>query len=317
MAKKLTVALIYDFDGTLSPGNMQEYDFIPAVGKSNREFWEESNQTAMEQDGDPILAYMYRMLHEAKNSGISLRRESFARSGQNIRLYEGVREWFPRINAYAAAKGIQLHHYINSSGLREMIEGTPIARQFKKIYASSFFYDVDGVAYWPAVAVNYTNKTQFIFKINKGIESVYDSERINEFIEEEETARPVPPHDLLRRRDYRHPVHEARQTTGGPLDRGIQPALAAKKADDGTADPRQPRELHLRGGLQPRQGDRHAGAHDHRQDPCGRPAQQILQKDRAMTEHEELKRNRRILLGVFIVLFIAVVLIGFIGHYTK
>ena len=179
MAKKLTVALIYDFDGTLSPGNMQEYDFIPAVGKSNREFWEESNQTAMEQDGDPILAYMYRMLHEAKNSGISLRRESFARSGQNIRLYEGVREWFPRINAYAAAKGIQLHHYINSSGLREMIEGTPIARQFKKIYASSFFYDVDGVAYWPAVAVNYTNKTQFIFKINKGIESVYDSERIN------------------------------------------------------------------------------------------------------------------------------------------
>ena len=90
MAKKLTVALIYDFDGTLSPGNMQEYDFIPAVGKSNREFWEESNQTAMEQDGDPILAYMYRMLHEAKNSGISLRRESFARSGQNIRLYEGV-----------------------------------------------------------------------------------------------------------------------------------------------------------------------------------------------------------------------------------
>ena len=104
MAKKLTVALIYDFDGTLSPGNMQEYDFIPAIGKSNREFWEESNETAREQDGDPILAYMYRMLHEAKSSGISLRRESFARSGQNIELYEGVREWFPRINAYAAQR---------------------------------------------------------------------------------------------------------------------------------------------------------------------------------------------------------------------
>ena len=190
MAKKLTVALIYDFDGTLSPGNMQEYDFIPAIGKSNREFWEESNETAREQDGDPILAYMYRMLHEAKSSGISLRRESFARSGQNIELYEGVREWFPRINAYAAERGIQLQHYINSSGLREMIEGTPIAHEFRKIYACSFLYDVDGVAYWPAVAVNYTNKTQFIFKINKGIESVYDSHRINEYIEEEE--RPVP-----------------------------------------------------------------------------------------------------------------------------
>ena len=211
MAKKLTVALIYDFDGTLSPGNMQEYDFIPAVGKSNREFWEESNQTAMEQDGDPILAYMYRMLHEAKNSGISLRRESFARSGQNIRLYEGVREWFPRINAYAAAKGIQLHHYINSSGLREMIEGTPIARQFKKIYASSFFYDVDGVAYWPAVAVNYTNKTQFIFKINKGVESVFDSKMVNRYIPENE--RPVP---------FKHMIYVGDGTTDIPCMRLVK-----------------------------------------------------------------------------------------------
>ena len=208
---KITAALIYDFDGTLSPGNMQEYDFIPAVGKSNREFWEESNQTAMEQDGDPILAYMYRMLHEAKNSGISLRRESFARSGQNIRLYEGVREWFPRINAYAAAKGIQLHHYINSSGLREMIEGTPIARQFKKIYASSFFYDVDGVAYWPAVAVNYTNKTQFIFKINKGVESVFDSKLVNRYIPENE--RPVP---------FKHMIYVGDGTTDIPCMRLVK-----------------------------------------------------------------------------------------------
>ncbi len=190
MTQKPIVALIYDFDGTLSPGNMQEYDFIPAVGKSNRDFWEESNETAQEQDGDPILAYMYRMLHEAKSSGKSLRRDSFMQSGQHIALYEGVREWFGRINAYGEERGLQLQHYINSSGLREMIEGTEIAHEFRKIYACSFLYDVDGVAYWPAVAVNYTNKTQFIFKINKGIESVYDSQRINEFIPEEE--RPVP-----------------------------------------------------------------------------------------------------------------------------
>ena len=183
------VALIYDFDGTLSPGNMQEYDFIPAVGKSNREFWEESNETAREQDGDPILAYMYRMLHEAKSSGKSLRYEAFVQSGARIGLYDGVREWFSRINAYGASKGLEIHHFINSSGLREMIEGTPIAHEFRKIYACSFLYDVDGVAYWPAVAVNYTNKTQFIFKINKGIESVYDSHRINEYIEEEEPFR--------------------------------------------------------------------------------------------------------------------------------
>lgn len=205
MAKKLVVALIYDFDGTLSPGNMQEYDFIPAIGKSNHEFWEKSNQTALEQDGDPILAYMYQMLHEAQSAGKSLRRESFAQSGQNIELYEGVKEWFPRINAYAAERGIKLHHYINSSGLREMIEGTPIAKEFRKIYACSFFYNVDGVAYWPAVAVNYTNKTQFIFKINKGIESVYDSVRINEFIEEEK--RPV---------QFRHMIYFGDGTTDIP-----------------------------------------------------------------------------------------------------
>ena len=205
MAKKLVVALIYDFDGTLSPGNMQEYDFIPAIGKSNHEFWEKSNQTALEQDGDPILAYMYQMLHEAQSAGKSLRRESFAQSGQNIELYEGVKEWFPRINAYAAERGIKLHHYINSSGLREMIEGTPIAKEIRKIYACSFFYNVDGVAYWPAVAVNYTNKTQFIFKINKGIESVYDSVRINEFIEEEK--RPV---------QFRHMIYFGDGTTDIP-----------------------------------------------------------------------------------------------------
>ncbi len=190
MMDKPTVALIYDFDGTLSPGNMQEYDFIPTVGKSNREFWNESNETARVQDADPILAYLYRMLHEARNSGKSIRREAFMQSGRNIRLYEGVREWFSRINGYGEAKGVNIHHYINSSGIREMIEGTPIGHEFRKIYACSFLYDVDGVAYWPAVAVNYTNKTQFIFKINKGIETVYDSHRINEYIPEAE--RPVP-----------------------------------------------------------------------------------------------------------------------------
>ena len=209
--KKLTVALIYDFDGTLSPGNMQEYNFIPATGKSPKEFWSESNEIAKAQDGDPILSYMYRMLHAANSAGISLRRESFAKFGHDIELYDGVREWFKRITAYAAERGIQLHHYINSSGLQEMIEGTPIASEFRKIYASSYFYNVDGVAYWPAVAVNYTNKTQFIFKINKGIESVYDSERINEFISEEK--RPVR---------FRHMIYFGDGTTDIPCMRLVK-----------------------------------------------------------------------------------------------
>jgi hypothetical protein len=169
---------------------MQEYDFIPTIGKENREFWDEANRMAREQDADQILTYMYKMLHEARNKGLSLKRDAFRESGARIALYPGVTSWFERINKYAAARGITLHHYINSSGLKEMIEGTAIAKEFRKIFACSFLYDVDGVAYWPAVAVNYTNKTQFVFKINKGVDSVYDSVEVNKYIPE--AKRPVP-----------------------------------------------------------------------------------------------------------------------------
>ena len=190
MSNRPTVALIYDFDGTLSPGNMQEYDFIPAVGKSNKEFWHEANSLAEEQDADRILTYMAKMIQEAKSKGLSLRREAFQESGRRIQLYEGVKEWFSRINTYGAERGLNVVHYINSSGLTEIIEGTEIAHEFRKIYACKFLYDVDGIAYWPGVAVNYTNKTQFIFKINKGVESVFDTKDVNRFMEE--SKRPVP-----------------------------------------------------------------------------------------------------------------------------
>ena len=122
---KITAALIYDFDGTLAPGNMQEYDFIPAVGQSNREFWNDANSLAEEQDADMTLTYMAKMLEAARSRKLSLRREAFQESGRNIRLFLGVKEWFGRINAYAAARGVRVLHYINSSGLKEMIEGTP------------------------------------------------------------------------------------------------------------------------------------------------------------------------------------------------
>ena len=187
---KFTIALIYDFDGTLAAGNMQEYDFIPAIGKSNIEFWNEANHLAEEQDADQILTYMAVMIREAHAKGLSLRREAFQESGKKVTLYPGVEEWFDRINAYAEACGVQVLHYINSSGLKEIIEGTSIADKFRKIYACSFLYNVDGIAYWPGVAVNYTNKTQFIFKINKGVESVYDTKQVNKYMEEKQ--RPVP-----------------------------------------------------------------------------------------------------------------------------
>ena len=185
-----TIALIYDFDGTLAAGNMQEYDFIPAVGKSNFEFWDEANRLAEEQDADQILTYMALMIRSAQAKGLSLRREAFQESGKRVELFPGVLEWFDRINKYGEEHGVRVLHYINSSGMKEIIEGTPIADKFRKIYACSFLYNVDGIAYWPGVAVNYTNKTQFIFKINKGVESVYDTKQVNQYMEEKD--RPVP-----------------------------------------------------------------------------------------------------------------------------
>ena len=208
---RFTIALIYDFDGTLAPGNMQEYDFIPAVGKSNKEFWTEANTLAEEQDADMVLTYMARMIQEAKSKGLSLRREAFRESGRKVALYRGVKEWFERINRYGEERGIRILHYINSSGLTEIIEGTEIAHEFRKIYACSFLYDVDGIAYWPAVAVNYTNKTQFIFKINKGVESVYDSTQVNRYIPEDN--RPVP---------FKHMIYVGDGTTDIPCMRLVK-----------------------------------------------------------------------------------------------
>lgn len=187
---KPIVALVYDFDGTLSPRNMQEFGFIQAIGKDIDEFWAKNTELSEMNDASGILCYMYMMIKEATYNSVLLTRESFREFGAMVELFDGVKEWFALINAYGEKCGLTIKHYINSSGLKEMIEGTSIAHEFENIYACSFLYDVNGVAYWPAVAVDYTAKTQFLFKINKGIQSVSDTHKINEYTPEEE--RPVP-----------------------------------------------------------------------------------------------------------------------------
>ena len=186
------VALIYDFDGTLSPGNMQEFGFIQAIGKKPREFWEESDEIAIGQDASNILSYMKLMFDEAREAGIKLRRSDFKKFGKSIELFDGVKDWFRLINAYGRRKGVKVEHYINSSGLAEMIEGTPIAKEFKRIFACSFLYNKAGEAEWPGVAVDYTAKTQFLFKINKGILSIRDNKLVNESQAEENKRVPFP-----------------------------------------------------------------------------------------------------------------------------
>ena len=192
MKKKPIAALIYDFDGTLSPGNMQEFGFIQAVGKTPAEFWTMSDKIAIGQDASNVLAYMKLMFDEAKAKGIPLRKEDFMSFGKDIQLFEGVQEWFGLVNRYGESRGVQVEHYINSSGLKEIIEGCPIAGEFKHIFAGSFIYDANGEAEWPGIAVDYTTKTQFLFKISKGIFSSRDNKLVNSSMADDKKRVPFP-----------------------------------------------------------------------------------------------------------------------------
>ncbi|MBQ0096716.1 MAG: haloacid dehalogenase-like hydrolase [Bacteroidales bacterium] len=190
MRKKPIIALIYDFDGTLSPGNMQEFGFIQAIEQSAKTFWRKSDEIAIGQDASNILAYMKLMFDEAHRKGIKLRRKDFQRFGSKVELFPGVLGWFALVNEYGRSQGVTVEHYINSSGLAEIIEGTPIAHEFKRIFACSFLYNDEGEAEWPGVAVDYTAKTQFLFKINKGILSIRDSKLVNESQAEDKKRIP-------------------------------------------------------------------------------------------------------------------------------
>ena len=187
MAKKLTrLAVAYDFDGTLAPGNMQEHSFIPNLEVSKEDFWKEVKAYARDQDMDEILSYMRIMLHKAQYKHVPITKDSFRKHGRGIQFFPGIGDWFERINAYAREKEIRIEHYIISSGLREMIEGTSIYKEFEYVFASGFAYDPNDVAIWPALAVNYTNKTQHIYRINRGIKNAYDNATINKLQSEDE-----------------------------------------------------------------------------------------------------------------------------------
>lgn len=188
--KMPVLAVCYDFDKTLSPYDMQAQGYIQSVGYEIEKFWEESNALARANEMDSNLAYMYKMVREAEGNFV-LNRAALERYGAQVALFPGVREWFERIRAYGKEHNVIVEHYIISSGLREMIEGTEMAKNgaFEKIYASSFYFNERGVAEWPAQAINYTSKTQFLFRIEKGILDVNDS-GVNEYIPPEDLRVP-------------------------------------------------------------------------------------------------------------------------------
>lgn len=187
--KKPIAAIMYDFDKTLSTKDMQEYAFIPGIEMVPEDFWAACNSLAEKNNMDQILSYMYVMLSEARGK-ILVNREEFNKLGASVELCPGVESWFERINAYGESIGVKVEHYIISSGLKEIIEGTPIAKYFKKIYAAEFMYDEDNVPIWPAMAVNYTSKTQFLFRINKGVLDVTEHNELNTYTADEERRVP-------------------------------------------------------------------------------------------------------------------------------
>lgn len=175
MENKPILAICYDFDKTLSPDDMQAQGYIQSVDCEVDKFWKESNKLADDNDMDQNLAYMY-MMRDKSRGNIVFNRKNLRDYGSKVKLFPGVSTWFDRINEYGTSRDVIVEHYIISSGLKEMIEGTEVAKHFKKIYASSFYYDDRGEAVWPAQVINYTNKTQFLFRIVKGVLDINNQE---------------------------------------------------------------------------------------------------------------------------------------------
>lgn len=179
MSDKPIVAIMYDFDKTLCTKDMQDYNFIPSLSMTSADFWSAANGFGSSEHMDSILAYMYVMIQKSREKNIPLLRETLVKNGKDIEFYKGVTEWFDRVNQYGAIIGVSVEHYIISSGLKEIIEGSGISDKFKEIFACEFYYDETGHAVWPKTAVNYTNKTQFVYRINKGVLDVANDVDLN------------------------------------------------------------------------------------------------------------------------------------------
>lgn len=195
MRNKTIVAFIYDFDHTLSTTDMQNYSFIPSLHIEPNEFWEGSNKLTKKEHMDPLLAYMYLMIQESKKRGLPITRKTFVELGKDVRFFPGVLDWFSRINAYGKTKGVEVQHYVISSGNKEIIEGSSVYRFFKKVFACEYLYDDKDQAIWPKSVINYTTKTQFIYRINKGVLDLSENDKVNASMPDED--KPVPFQNMI------------------------------------------------------------------------------------------------------------------------
>ena len=191
----IRIGILYDFDKTLCTTDMQEYDFIKKLGMTSDAFWGEAAAITEQHEVEKILAYMFVMIKKCKEKGIPLTEDYLRSCGEHVELFEGVLTWFDRINEFGRSQGVEIEHYIISSGTYEIIQGTPIAKYFKRIYACRYMYDENGEALWPALAINYTLKTQYIYRISKGTLDVTDDYNLNR--QQDESLRRIAYHNMI------------------------------------------------------------------------------------------------------------------------
>ena len=190
MEQRPIIAILYDFDKTLCTTDMQNYAFIPSLGMTPGDFWLEANTFGQQNKMDGILAYMFTMIRKSQEKGVPFTRESLVEKGRDIVLFPGVEDWFARINEFGLRQGVDVEHYVISSGLREIIEGSSISHAFKEIYASEFYYNENGDPAWPKLAVNFTAKTQFVYRINKGVLDVSNDKDLNDSMPDDSKRVP-------------------------------------------------------------------------------------------------------------------------------
>lgn len=193
MKNKPIVAIMYDFDKTLSSDDMQNFGFVPSLNMTPAEFWSLTQEVGEKEGLEGTMAYMYMMVKCCKDKGIKLTKSLLNEVGKNIKYYEGVTTWFKRINQFAEEQGLEVEHYIISSGNKEIVDGCSIAPNFKQIYGCEFFFNEDGEAIWPKISINYTSKTQFLFRISKGALDASDDKTVNTKIE----TKRIPFHNFI------------------------------------------------------------------------------------------------------------------------
>ena len=193
MRKKPTIALMYDFDKTLCDQDMQNYSFIPNLGMTDGEFWGECEKFRKKNYMEGILGYMYYSMKVCEDKGIPFTKDYLRSVGKEIRFFKGVQNWFERINQYGESLGVNIEHYVISSGIKEIIEGCAIKDKFKHIFACQYYFDENEKAVWPKIAINYTQKTQYVFRISKAAYDESDNKKVNDKM----TDRVIPYDNMI------------------------------------------------------------------------------------------------------------------------